>query len=99
MSDIILVPALQVLLMAISFYKLIIFVRVIISWLVSFNIINHVNQFVAAIINAVISLTEPVLSIIRNKLPRTAIDISPIILLFTLLFLERVIANIIYKLI
>lgn len=66
----------------IQFYVVVIFVTVIMSWLVAFNVINRHNQFVDAIWRTCIALTEPLLKPIRRMLPSMGgIDISPIILL------------------
>ena len=66
----------------ISIYILVVFVSVIMSWLIGFNVINRHNKFVDMIWRTCISLTEPLLRPIRNMLPNMGgIDISPIILL------------------
>jgi YggT family protein len=63
-------------------YIFVIFVTVILSWLVGFNVVNRHNQFVDAIWRTCAALTEPLLRPIRNMLPGMGgIDISPIILL------------------
>jgi len=69
----------------IQLYILLIFVMVVMSWLISFNVINRGNQFVDAIWRACIAFTEPLLRPIRSLLPNMGgIDISPIILLIAL---------------
>ncbi|MEZ5892897.1 MAG: YggT family protein [Parvularculaceae bacterium] len=63
-------------------YSLVIFVTVILSLLLSFNVVNRHNQFVDAVWRTCVALTEPLLRPIRNALPAMGgIDISPIILL------------------
>ena len=63
-------------------YIIVIFVAVILSWLIAFNVINRHNQFVNAVWQTCYALTEPALRPIRNMLPSLGgIDISPIILL------------------
>ena len=63
-------------------YIIVIFVSVILSWLIAFNVINRHNQFVDAVWRTCVTLTEPLLRPIRNILPNMGgIDISPIILL------------------
>lgn len=70
---------------AIQLYILVVFVTVIMSWLIGFNVINRHNQFVDAVWRTCIALTEPLLRPIRNMLPSLGgIDISPIILLIAL---------------
>ena len=69
----------------INLYVLILFVTVILSLLISFNVINRHNQFVDMIYRTGVSLTEPLLRPVRNMLPAMGgIDISPIIVLIGL---------------
>ncbi len=69
----------------INLYIIVIFVSVILSWLIHFNVINGRNQFVDAIARTCYALTEPALRPIRRLLPRLGgLDISPIILLIGL---------------
>jgi YggT family protein len=59
------------------------------SWLYAFNVVNSSNQFVSQIGNMLYQLTEPLLRPIRRFMPNLgAIDISPIILLFAIMFLQ-----------
>lgn len=70
---------------AIQLYILVVFVTVIMSWLIGFNVINRHNQFVDAIWRTCLNLTEPALRPIRNMLPNLGgLDISPIVLLIGL---------------
>ncbi|MEQ8177791.1 MAG: YggT family protein [Amphiplicatus sp.] len=69
----------------INLYIIVIFVSVILSWLIHFNVINGRNQFVDAIARTCYALTEPALRPIRRLLPSLGgLDISPIILLIGL---------------
>ncbi len=70
---------------AITLYIYVIFISVIMSWLIAFNVINRHNQFVDMIWRTVNGLTEPLLRPIRNFLPSMGgVDISPIVLLIGL---------------
>lgn len=70
---------------AIQLYILVVFVTVIMSWLIGFNVINRHNKFVDAVWRTCLGLTEPLLRPIRNMLPSLGgIDISPIVLLIGL---------------
>ena len=63
--------------------------NVIISWLIAFNILNTSNRFVYAILDFTYRLTDPILNRIRRFLPNLgAFDISPIILLLLIWFIE-----------
>lgn len=69
----------------IQLYILVVFVSVIMSWLIGFNVINRHNGVVDAIWRTTTALTEPALRPIRNMLPNLGgIDISPVILLIGL---------------
>ena len=63
----------------------------VLSWLIAFNVVNMRNQFVASIADFLYRVTEPALRPIRSILPNMGgIDISPVILIIGLLFLQRV---------
>ena len=65
----------------------------VLSWLVAFNVVNARNQFVAMIGDFLYRITEPVLRPIRNSLPNLGgIDLSPIVVIFFIIFLRYVIA-------
>jgi YggT family protein len=63
--------------------------HVILSWLISFNIVNMNNQFVYQLYTSLDRLLEPMLKPIRSFLPKMGgLDLSPIILLIGVQFLE-----------
>lgn len=71
----------------------------ILSWLIAFNVVNTRNQFVAGVWDFLYRVTEPALRPIRNLLPNLGgIDISPIILLLIIFFIERLIVYYLYPL-
>jgi YggT family protein len=73
----------------IKLYTYVVIAYVVISWLVSFNIINTTNRFVYSVLQLAYKLTEPALAQIRRFLPNLgAFDISPIVLLLLIWFLE-----------
>ena len=70
-------------------YSYIVIANVIISWLIAFNILNTSNRFVYLVLDFTCRLTDPFLNRIRGFLPNLgAIDISPVILLLLIWFLE-----------
>ena len=70
-------------------YSYVVITNVILSWLVSFNVLNVQNRFIYAILELTYRLTDPFLNRIRRFLPNLgAIDISPIILLLLIWFIE-----------
>ena len=88
---------LDVILLALQLYTWLIIASAILSWLVAFNVVNTRNDVVRAIWSFLDAITEPALRPIRNILPNLGgIDVSPIILLLLIFFIERVIVYYIY---
>jgi YggT family protein len=88
---------LDVLLLILQLYTYVIIAAAILSWLVAFNVVNRYNEVVRSIWNLVTALTEPLLRPIRGMVPNFGgIDISPVILLLGIFFLERIIWQYIY---
>ena len=59
------------------------------SWLIAFNVVNLSNPFVSQVANFLWQMTEPMLRPIRRVIPNLgAIDISPIVLLLAIQFLQ-----------
>ena len=91
---------LDVLLLALQIYVYILIAAAIFSWLIAFNVVNMRNQFVATIGDALWRMTEPALRPIRRMMPDLGgIDISPIILLLVIFFVQRVIVLYLYPLV
>ena len=77
--------ALQIL----KLYSYVVIANVVISWLVAFNVLNTSNRFVYLILDFTYKMTEPILTRIRRFLPNlAAFDISPIVLLLLIWFIE-----------
>ena len=77
--------ALQIL----KLYSYVVIANVIVSWLIAFNILNTLNRFVYSILELSYRLTNPILNKIRRFLPNLgSLDISPIILLLLIWFIE-----------
>jgi YggT family protein len=92
--DVVIGPALALLYHLIELYTWVLIIGVIMSWLITFNVINLSNQFVRMIYDVVKRLTEPLLSRIRAMLPDLGgVDISPVILILLLWFAKDVIAR------
>ena len=73
------------------YYSYVVIAYVILSWLVSFNVLNSQNKLVFTVLDFTYRLTEPFLRRIRNFLPNLgALDISPVILLFLIWILKMV---------
>lgn len=68
---------------------IVVLVSVILSWLVSFNVVNVHNPFVAMIWRVTTAITEPLLAPIRRVLPPLGgMDFSPIVLLLLIGFVQ-----------
>ena len=77
--------ALQIL----KIYSYVVIANVIISWLIAFNVLNTQNRFVYTFLELTYRLTDPILNRIRRFLPNLGtLDISPIILLLLIWFIE-----------
>ena len=64
----------------------------VLSWLVAFNVVNVRNPIVAQIGEVLYRITEPVLRPIRNALPNMGgIDISPVIVILIIIFIQWVV--------
>ncbi len=97
--DVIIIPLIEIVRVAISIYIWIIIIQAILSWLLAFRVVNPSNELVARVSYALYRLTEPVLDPIRRFLPNLgSVDISPIILLLGLWFVDGVLERFIYSL-
>src|SRR5665213_1854550 len=76
----------------IQLYIWILIAAAILSWLIAFNVVNTRNNFVASVANFFYHVTEPALRPIRSIMPNLGgIDISPVILIIGLLFLQQLV--------
>jgi YggT family protein len=71
-------------------YIYVIIAMVVMSWLVAFGIVNRSNPYVRQFSYVLDRLTEPVFRPIRRILPDLGgLDISPVIVLLGIMFLQR----------
>ena len=69
--------------------QIVIFVQVILSWLLAFNVVNRHGQVVGSLIQGLDRLLEPLYRPIRRILPDFgAIDLSPLVVLLIVSFLR-----------
>jgi YggT family protein len=81
-----------------TLYVYILVAAAVMSWLVAFNVVNPRNQFVAMVGEFLYRITEPVLRPIRNLLPNLGgIDISPLVVIIIIWFIQLVIIPIIAR--
>ena len=68
---------------------------VVLTWLVNFNIVNTRNPIVNQIGTFLFRLTDPVLRPLRRFIPNLGgIDISPVVLILLLFFLQRLLGDV-----
>ena len=75
--------------LVLKLYSWVIIAYIALTWLVQFNIVNRLNQFVNSAGQFLSRITEPVLAPIRRFIPFLGgIDISPVVLLILIWFLR-----------
>lgn len=81
----------------IQLYIWILIANAVLSWLVAFNVVNPHNNVARAIGETLYRLTEPVLRPIRQVLPSLGgLDLSPVVAIIGLLFIQRMLFWIFY---
>lgn len=84
-----LIPVIRVIIALLDIYWWIIIIMAVASWLTAFGVINTYNRNVALILDFLYRITDPVLRPVRNLLPSLGgIDVSPVIVLLIIWFLE-----------
>lgn len=80
--------------MVVSLVWWIIIIQAVMSWLISFNVLNIRQQLVYQIWSGLNRLTEPVYRPIRNILPPMGgMDLTPIVVLLGLSALQVIVNN------
>jgi YggT family protein len=93
--DVLLGPLLWLCNTVIELYIWILIAGAVLSWLVAFNVVNTRNRFVQMAGDFLYRITEPALQPIRRILPSLGgIDLSPVVLILALLFLQQVLARV-----
>ena len=96
---IVLDPLIQVVVIALDLYIWAIIISAILSWLVHFGVVNPSNQFIRMIGEFLWRITEPALRPLRRLIPNLGgIDITPVILILLIFFLQRGLMNVRYEL-
>lgn len=84
----------DIILLLLNWYTYLIIAMAILSWLVAFDVINFRNNIVRQIWGFLEAVTEPALRPIRRFLPNLGgIDVSPVILLLIILFIQKLIVE------
>ena len=91
-------PVFALIIQVLEFYKWIVILAVIVSWLTAFNVINEHNNVVRMILRVLYNLTEPVFRPVRRVMPNLGgLDLSPIVVLFGIWFIQYTIQYIAYN--
>jgi len=86
------IPLIQFIVMLIDLYIWIIVAGAILSWLVTFGVVNTNNRFVYMVGDFLHRITEPALVPIRRYMPDLGgIDLSPMVLILLLIFIQQVV--------
>ncbi len=91
-------PLLYLIDTVLDIYMWLLIASAVMSWLVSFKVINTGNRAIYVIGNFLYQITEPALKPIRRVVHRVlpnlgGVDISPIILIIGIVFVRRIIAG------
>jgi len=82
-----------------TLYVYVLIASAVLSWLIAFNVVNTRSPVINAVAEFLYRVTEPVLRPIRSLLPNLGgIDVSPIILILIIMFIQAVIIPNIAKL-
>jgi YggT family protein len=91
-------PIAALLISVLEFYKWIVVLAVVVSWLTAFNVINVHNNFVRSVLRLLYALTEPVFRPVRRVLPPIAgLDLSPIVVFVIIWFLQYTIQYLAFR--
>jgi YggT family protein len=78
--------------MVVNIYIWMLIASAVLSWLVSFNVVNTRNRFVYMAGDFLYRVTEPALRPLRRVIPNLGgIDITPVILIVLLIFAKNLI--------
>jgi YggT family protein len=68
--------------------------EVMVSWLIVFNVINTRNKWVYMICDMLNRLTRPVMNQVRRVIPPIGgIDLSPMVIIFGIILLQRLLVS------
>jgi YggT family protein len=82
----------QLLYFLIDIYIFVIIISVVVSWLVTFNVLSPDHQATRNLLRLLGKATEPVMRPVQKYVPSIGgIDISPIIVIFGLMFLQHMV--------
>ena len=83
-------PFIWLVLTFIDLYMWIVIIGVVLSWLVAFNVVNTTNRFIFMVGDFTHRATDPALGRIRRYVPNLGgMDVSPVVLIILMMFLQR----------
>ena len=91
-------PLVDLIDLVLRLYMWLVIASAIMSWLVSFKVINTGNRAIYVVGNFLYQITEPALKPIRRVVQRilpslSGVDISPLILIIGIWFVRRILAG------
>ena len=87
----------ELLLKILDIYTWLVIAWVIFSWLQAFNVVNTHNRVIYMIGDFLNRITEPALRPIRRIMPNLgAVDLSPLVLILVLWFLQRLVVEVFF---
>ncbi len=94
---ILLAPLFHILMTFLELYIYVVWAEIILSWVIAFGAVDMRQQWVKRLSNALGSVTEPVLTRIRNYIkPIGGMDFSPMVLLFILYLIQEILWRMIH---
>src|SRR5580692_5222000 len=89
-----LAAALEIIDVILGLYIWVLVIGAVMSWLVSFGVINMHNRIVQMVSDFIYRITDPLLRPIRRILPPMGgLDLSPLVLIFIIMFLQSFIRH------
>src|ERR1700679_1053994 len=89
--------AIEVIGFVLNLYIWMLVIGAILSWLAIFNVINPRNRVVQMVADFIERMTEPLLRPIRRVIPPMGgVDISPLILILIIMFLQRFLTHLVF---
>lgn len=87
----------QLLMFLLNVFYWVIIIQVVLSWLITFEVINIRNQQAANFVRLIDRITDPVYKPLRRFIPPIAgIDITPIVVIFAIFLLKSLVASIFF---
>ncbi|MGE3622354.1 MAG: YggT family protein [Bdellovibrionales bacterium] len=92
-----LLAAIEVVGFILNLYVWLLIVGAVLSWLVAFGVINSYNRGVQTVIDVINRITEPALRPIRRIIPPIGgLDLSPLVLIFIIMFIQRFLSHLVF---